>query len=247
MSKSYTHAETIEIISNAAKNMPTFYRANVINYGSKTSDTKEYYTEIVAGWLLEHMDYLTNAHIPIVTRKSSYKSSQRNGTTPNASSNRIEERIALDVKRNGTIAPLGTILDYQTPLKNKRSDDAGKIDILSLDNNGSLRILELKKPGSKETLLRCALEGYTYMLTVAQNKLFDDFQISKCTKIQACPIFFADSRQYIEYEQMISGLRPNLFELIKKLDEELFLLSDNGIGVDRHGTYKKYFSVSLDC
>ncbi len=247
MPKSYTHAETIEIISNAAKNMPTFYRANVINYGSITSDTREYYTEIVAGWLLEHMDYLTNAHIPVITRRSSYKSSDRNGTTANSTSNRIEERIALDVKRNGTVTSLGTILDYQTPLKNKRGDDAGKIDILSFDDEGSLRILELKKSGSKETLLRCVLEGYTYLLTVAKDKLLEDFNVHNCKKIQACPLFFKDSRQFVEYEQMISGNRPNLRALIKKLDEALFLLSENGTDADQYGSYKKYFSDFLNC
>ena len=44
--------------------------------------------------------------------------------------------------RQKEISYVGEILDYQTPLKNKRSDEAGKIDLLSYDGR-ILRILEL--------------------------------------------------------------------------------------------------------
>lgn len=245
MPTKYTREETIKLITKASNDMPTFYRTGVVNYVGKSADTNEYYTEIVAEWLLNHMDYLSNTNIPVITRQRSYKSIARDGTTPNAASNRIEERIALDVKRNGIVPSLGTIIDYQTPLKDKQKDNAGKIDLLAYDECDVLRILELKKPGSKETLLRCVLEGYTYFLTVAQRKLLSDFQLAECKKLKVCPLFFKDSLQYKEYEQMLAGYRPHLMALIDKLDEELFLLSESGAANDPYGEYKKYSSQIL--
>ena len=78
--------------------------------------------------------------------------------------------------------PLGEVIDYQVPLKSKQSDRAGKIDLMTFDEStGILRLIELKAPKSKETLLRCVLEIYTYYKTVDMNELLRSYGLDgKC-------------------------------------------------------------------
>ena len=114
---------------------------------------------------------------------------------------------------------IGNIIDYQTPLKNKRTDIAGKIDLLSYDGN-CLRVLELKKPFSDETMLRCVLEGYTYLKTVDAAKLLDNFELPANTKVVACPFVFKYGKQY----QAMLEKRPHLYKLMEMLESKPYYI-----------------------
>ncbi len=217
----YSRQKIIEKIEDAKENMQTFYKCDFINYRGKTSDTDEYYTEIVCEWLLENLDLLNK--IPTITREKSYFTKTHDGVIKNTNSNRDEEIIAMKMFNQSEINGLGKILDYQTPLKNKASEKAGKIDLLSYDND-TLRILELKKPESDETMLRCVIEGYTYLKTVDNKKLLQDFNLPQDTKIKATPFVFVNS---IAYDEMFEN-RPKLKELITVLDcKPLFIKCEN--------------------
>ena len=146
-------------------------------------------------------------------------------------SNREEEKIAMklfDASRNkGWIFDkIGKIIDYQTPLKDIQTDKAGKIDLLAYnENEKTLRILELKKPDSKETMLRCVLEAYTYLKIVDRDKLLKDFELSEDTILKTCPFVFVDGAQYKEIQED----RKYLKELMKKLDvEPIYLKEEKG-------------------
>ena len=115
---------------------------------------------------------------------------------------------------------IGKIIDYQTPLKNKRTDVAGKIDLLSYDGK-TLYVLELKKPDSKESMLRCVLEGFTYMKTADNKKLLKDFMLPSDTIIKASPFVFKDM---IQHKQM-REVRPHLFKLMTLLDSKPFYIT----------------------
>ena len=118
---------------------------------------------------------------------------------------------------------IGKIIDYQTPLKNVRGDKAGKIDLLAYnENEKTLRILELKRPDSKETMLRCVLEAYTYLKIVDRTKLLKDFGLPENTIIKACPFVFYDGEQYQEMQKN----KENLGKLIKKLGIEIIYLEE---------------------
>ena len=71
----------------------------------------------------------------MITRKESYKTKGHDGIY-NPNSNRLEEITAMQMYnqcKDGSIYDfIGKIIDYQTPLKNSKTDDAGKIDLLSL-------------------------------------------------------------------------------------------------------------------
>ena len=225
MGKKYSKNEILEEIQD----MGNFYKRKVVNYRGTTSDSKEYYTEVVAEWILKNI-YLFD-YIKPITREKSYKVDTHDGIIKNKGSKREEEKIAMklfDLSQNqGKVFEIiGKIIDYQTPLKDIQTDKAGKIDLLAYnESKKTLRILELKKPDSEETMLRCVLEAYTYLKVVDKAKLLKDFGLPKDTEIKACPFVFYGKEQYREM-QAIKDDRENLGKLIEKLGIEVIYLKE---------------------
>ena len=206
--------------------MGQFYSENFLNYISETSDKEGDYTEIIAGWLLDNIELFND--IEMISRKSNYKVKTHDGIIKNEGSKREEEKIAMKLfelsQNQGKVFDIiGKIVDYQTPLKNIRADKAGKIDLLAYNEEEKiLRILELKRPDSKETMLRCILEAYTYLKVVDKDKLLKDFGLPEDTEIKACAFVFYGKEQYKEMQED----RKNLKELIEKLEIEVIYLEE---------------------
>lgn len=215
----------------------TFYAADFINYIGKTTDTKEYFSDIIAEFVLSHSDEIKNG-INQIKRESSYYTQSHKGEYKETS-NRLEEIIAMqmfNLSEDGKIfSHIGKIIDYQTPLKDEQGDKAGKIDLLSYDGN-TLYLLELKRPDSKETMLRCVLEGFTYLTTVsgAKDKLISDFNkkagisISDNTPVVTAPLVFLGGYQH---KEMNEG-RNSVEKLIKQLDIKPFFLAKTDSGFE---------------
>ena len=228
---SYTREQILLRLNEMTSNMSLFYKKGCINYRGKTTDTKEFYTEVISEWLLDHIELLEQ--ISPITRQSSYWVYGHDGIPDHPDSNREEELIAMSMKRQENLPLVGQILDYQTPLKNVQKDKAGKIDLLAYDG-ATLRILELKEPDSKETMLRCVLEGYTYLRTVDKDKLIEDFTrdsgivIPEETKLEACPFVFKGGFQWKEMQQD----RPYLKRLMEVLNSKpYYVTEENGVYV----------------
>ena len=229
MGKKYSKEEIIKKLEESKSEMGQFYSENFLNYISETSDKEGDYTEIIAEWLLNNIKLFDE--IKPITREKNYKVKTHDGKIKNEKSNREEEIIAMKLfelsQNQGKVFDIiGKIIDYQTPLKNIRADKAGKIDLLAYNEEEKiLRILELKKPDSEETMLRCVLEAYTYLKVVDKDKLLKDFGLQKNTKIKACPFVFYGKEQYKEMQED----RKNLKELIEKLGiEVIYLKEENG-------------------
>ena len=229
MGKKYSKEEIIKKLEASKSEMGQFYSEDFLNYISETSDKEGDYTEIIAGWLLDNIELFNE--IKLITREKSYKVKTHDGIIKNEESKREEEKIAMKLfdssKNRGKVFDIiGKIIDYQTPLKNVRGDKAGKIDLLAYnENEKTLRILELKRPDSKETMLRCVLEAYTYLKVVDKDKLLKDFGLPENTVIKACPFVFYDGKQHKEMQQN----RENLGQLIKELGiEVIYLKEENG-------------------
>ena len=225
----YSKDEIIKKLEVAKSEMWKFYSQDFVNYRGKTSDKeRDYYTEIIAKWLLDNIELFND--IKMISRENSYKVDSHDGKIKNEKSEREEEIIAMKLfdssQNQGKVFDIiGKIIDYQTPLKNVRADKAGKIDLLAYnekENPKTLRILELKKLDSKETMLRCVLEAYTYLKIVDKAKLLKDFGLPENTKIKACPFVFYGKEQYKEMQKN----KENLGELIKKLDIEIIYLKE---------------------
>lgn len=84
-----------------------------------------------------------------------------------------------------------------------------------------MRILELKKPDSNETMLRCVLEGFTYLQKVDKDKLLTDFGYEpKKVIVKASPFVFKFGNQYKEMLEK----RPNLQKLMELLDSKPYYI-----------------------
>lgn len=219
MGQKYTKNEILDQANTAAKNMSSFYRASCVNYRGKTlkKDSNKYYTEIISEYLLNNFSLFDQ--IKKINR-GNYKIHSHNGTTPRATSNRKEERIALALFRKRWLKPLGEVIDYQVPLKSKQIDDAGKIDLMTFDDStGILRLIELKAPESKETLLRCILEIYTYYKTADIDALKKSYGLeNKCKEVRICALFFKNSTQNKEYKDLSD--HGNLVRLMYKISDD---------------------------
>ena len=225
----YSKDEIIKKLEVAKSEMWKFYSQDFVNYRGKTSDKERYYyTEIIAKWLLDNIELFND--IKMISRENSYKVDSHDGKIKNKDSRREEEIIAMklfDFSQNqGKVFDIiGKIIDYQTPLKNVQTDDVGKIDLLAYNKKEKiLRILELKRPGSKETMLRCVLEAYTYLKILDKTKLLKDFELPEDTVVKACPFVFFDGAQYKEIQED----RKHLKELMKNLDVEPIYLKGEG-------------------
>lgn len=222
MANGYKKDEIINKLENL-KDISTLYKEDFINYRGDTTDTKEKYTEVIAEWLIKNFNLFDN--IKKITRQSSYKVDTHDGKHNNQNSNRLEEIMAIEIFNQKSLNILGEVIDYQTPLKDKLGDEAGKIDIVSYDkDNKIVYLLELKREDSKETMLRCVLEIFTYSKTLDKDKFLEDFNLPKDTKIKASPLVFFNGSQY---KEMADSDNKYLKDLIKKLEIELFYISKN--------------------
>ena len=226
MGKVYTKSEIRKKISDfKSKNLKNLYKDNCINYTGATKDTKENYSKVIVDYLVEHIeDYKKGFSNLTVSRERSYKTAGHNGESSfdfdkRPKGERREEKIAhaMYCQYKNKPAVFGKILDYQVPLKKTEKDTGlGKIDLLSAmdgEKPGSKKIyfLELKKDGSKETLLRCILESYTYSKTIDKVKLCKDFSLPyKKDEFVIAPLVHKGDG----FETQLEYVRP----LIKVLD-----------------------------
>ena len=210
----YTREQIIAELEKCSKNMSTLYTKNFIKYTGKTTDTDEKYTEVVAEWLLNNIKLFYS--IKKITRLSSYKVDTHDGR---------HRSPTVVIYNQGSLNILGKILDYQTPLKDKQRDKAGKIDIVSYNKDvKTVYLLELKIEDSKETMLRCILEIFTYLRILDTDKFLFDFGLPKDTKIKASPLVFFNGSQH---KEMIGGDNKFLKQLMDKLDIEPFYITKN--------------------
>ena len=219
----YSSKQIVEMCENAAKDMNSFYKQNFINYRGKTEDNR-YYTEVIAEWLLNHLDKFSE--IQQIERKG-YKTKNHDGKI-NRVTNRKEEITAKNLFNTRIdFKGFGSIIDYQTPLKKvKRDNGVGKIDLLSVnDKMKCVYILELKKEDSKETMLRCVLEAYTYKRIVSKKNLFASFDIKDDYELKASPLVYVNSVQYKEFFD--NNNHRKLRELMEKLDSTPFFIDEN--------------------
>lgn len=230
----YNEKTIIDKCEEAMKNPALFYKQGLVNYKGICSDTNIPYTEVIADYLMEHFEEFKRGILKI-QRKNSYCTGTHESRY-DLTSNRTEELTAMKLfnycKAGRKYEKIGTILDYQIPLKDKQSDVAGKIDLLAYDGR-VLHILELKKPGIKsnqETMLRCVLEGYTYLRIIDTVKLISDFNekegvnIPLDTPVKASPLTFKDSLPYREWKEI--DRRPKLKALMELLDSEPFFIRE---------------------
>jgi hypothetical protein len=220
-----------EIINNYLKNFLTeqsicnLYAENFINWTGIVKSGNEKYSEVIAEQLLLPENLKLLESISVVKRTGRYKAG-REYKEIDKSSPRIEEQTARSMKGKN-YRGIGTIIDYQTPLKNERNDKSGrsigKIDLLSWDEESqSLFVIEFKLRKSPETLLRCVLEAYTYWKTVNHEKLAENFGHPNA-KVRAAVLIYCDSQAGKDY---FDDNQPHVKKLMERLDVQSLVIND---------------------
>lgn len=123
--------------------------------------------------------------------------------------------------KNGKYDEIGKIIDYETPIRNTADDKGYKgIDMISYNaETNTLILLETKNQSSPETLLRAAMEVFTYWKVVDHQKLLYDFNLPYDTLVKKAVLLFKDTRAYDEYYKETS---PITIELMKTLGVEFY-------------------------
>ena len=228
----YTKVELLDKVDKwlTPEKVSTLYAQDFVNYTGITADTKEKYTEVIAERLLNNLSALEK--IERITRKSSYNSGHE-WKPIDSDSPRREEQIARSMMGH-TYEHIGKIIDYQTPLKNVQSDDAGKIDLLSWNKEKKRAyILEFKAQESQETLLRCILEIDTYSRIVDIGKLFEDFKLPAEATVRKAALIYCGSRLYEDFKDI------TVKKLMKALGVDLFLLNNDNKVVEEHYCFEE--------
>ena len=215
MGKQYTKEYVIKECNEMIKPIDQFYMKSFLNRTGKTSDTGEYYTEVIAEFLLKEENIELLNSIERIDRED-YSVDGHDGSY-NSKSNRFEEHVAMDMYKmskedNYWFEGIGKVIAYQVPLKKQQKDKVGKIDLLS-KNDDTAYMLELKAPGSSETMLRCLLESYTYLKRANQENLRRSLHIDDVKYIKAAPLVYFKGNQWMEMQED----RPKLRELMTKL------------------------------
>ncbi|MDR2580002.1 MAG: hypothetical protein LBC85_03295 [Fibromonadaceae bacterium] len=193
-----------------------FYRNDIVNW-TGPGGSKESFSEIISKWLLENLELLKSIK-PLIRKKRNgerYKLSSHESPKLNCDSNREEEKLAIYMHLSSyEDADLGKVIDYQIPIKDK---ETGRIDLLTYqDSRNELRLVELKNSKSKETLLRCILEIYTYSRQVNQDELCTDFGLeAKKPNIIPTILLFKDSNISNSYKNLKYPKTNELMEVLK--------------------------------
>ena len=225
---SYTTEEIKAKVREALKVIPAkVYAQDFVNYKGYVDE--ERYTEIIARELWRGVESNNRdlfRSIPKITREESYKTESHEDLAKQErpeNSNRNEEWIAKKIYGK-TFDYIGKILDFQTPLNNSADGGAGKIDLLSYNNDeNTAYILELKRPENDETLLRCVLESYTYWKTVDKEKLLSDFGIVGADLRKAVLVF----KSCAAYCDFVGDECDSVYDFMtNKLHVDLFVLND---------------------
>ncbi|NEX01774.1 hypothetical protein SAMN04487829_1380 [Pseudobutyrivibrio sp. NOR37] len=236
MSKgNFTCEKMIEICEKKLRDNPQlFYKESFIANEDYMSDNPNTYrSEVIAKVVNKNIEKLRS--IRFITRQASYKVVNHNAeiTLTNQEEKNLAKILLKQSKIKNGFDLIGAIEDYEVPLKNSNADiGIGKIDLLAINEADKVvYILELKKKDSKETMLRCVLEAYTYSKIVDKDKLFKDFNIPSDYKLLPAPLVFKDKFQYQQMAEADTK-RSELKKLIKSLEIQIFYIEgplDNGL------------------
>lgn len=226
MSKKYSQKEIEESVKEALSNPNNLYNDKCVNWKS--------HVEAVSKLLFDEIENFIKGITPI-TRESSYK--WDHNSSNNKISNRSEEIFAKELckkYKKEEFGDLGIILDYQTPLKNVRSDKAGKVDLVSYNSRkNEIYFIELKWNTAKDTLLRCILEAYTYSKIVNKEKFRENFGINKDASIVPCVLIFngtpasemyQNEKEYQYLHKLINKLKVKIL-VIDKIETSITKIS----------------------
>ncbi len=200
------------------------------------------YSERVAEWIASSLPRIT-----LVTKdlRESFRTDKHHGqislNTP--ISQITEKRIVRALFNASTLPALGTVIDYEIPLKRNRGAQHGDIDLLCKAGT-TIYCVEAKKPKSSESLLKAILQAYTYTLLVWHRKdaFFKDFKLPAKYRLSPAVLTFSSAASGRQLENISDY--PKIQALIGALNA---MLAEQGIGKLRFFVFEARDGVFDDC
>lgn len=164
-------------------------------------------------------------------RKNSFRLNSHHGQCQLSTdiSQHVEKRFCRALFNLKELPLLGKILDYEVPFKEKSESKHGDIDLLSY-KDGKLFVIEAKKIGSSESILKAILEAYVYskLVYAAKKTFYADFKIDSGVTIKPVVLTFVNSTS----GQQLMGIAqyPNIKALIDKINNNLIKTGIEKIG-----------------
>jgi len=232
----YTKERVIYETGIAMQNIGQLYQQPFINWRGKTrDDNNQLFTEVIAEELLKSNIPARLKGLPIIPREKYYVKTHDGNIKEQT--NREEEILAKRLfnysKQGNKLDELGKVFDYQVPLKSTRDDKAGKIDLVSFNQDtNTVWLVELKRKDNNDTLLRCMLEIATYYQLLNKERFIESHKNildglgPDC--IRKAVLVFKEQSQHEEIKEMKDGKRPMLKQLVDSLDITFFLMEESG-------------------
>ncbi|MFA6077337.1 MAG: hypothetical protein WC735_04675 [Candidatus Paceibacterota bacterium] len=178
------------------------------------------YSEKIAKLLLDEFEGVKISYAGL--RKNYFRLDSHHGQCQLSTdiSQHVEKRFCRALFNLKELPLLGKVLDYEVPFKEKSESKHGDIDLLSY-KDGKLFIIEAKKIGSSESILKAILEAYVYskLVYAAKEAFYADFKIDSGVIIKPAVLTFINStsgQQLLEMSQY-----PNIKALIDKINADL--------------------------
>ena len=232
MPKKYSKEEIIEMVKNALPKVG-FYTKDFNNYTGKTKKGTEFYTEVIAEYILEHKDDI----VPYTEVREEFKMRKRKSKAEPGTERALCRRWYDDNSFGEDLfeeSPdnLGKPFECELNISPNTGVD---VDLLSYDEKkDELYLIEVKgvkKDGeykSVETLLKCALQIQTYYESLIQKRkqLLKDLHIKKLeinpyTRIRKVILIPEDSTAAEHFRNKEE--HPNVNQLIKDWDIKVFI------------------------
>lgn len=161
-------------------------------------------------------------------RGQSFKASEHRGQIELCSDigQVTEKRLIRAFFNLGEIPLLGTVVDYEVPLKGTQDAAFGDIDLVC-SQPGVCLCIEAKQPASSESVLKPVLQAFTYTLLVSTQKTHfcESLGFDRQTRLVPAVLTYANSLSGRQLRSL--GSYPKLTKLIRRLNAKLAL---EGIG-----------------
>lgn len=131
-----------------------------------------------------------------------------------------EKRLVRAMFNSTHLPPLGTVVDYEVPLKDTKKAKHGNIDLLSELPETALCV-EAKEPNSQESILKAVLEAYVYTSLVSTKKqlFLKSFELNPNLQLTPAILTFANAQSGRQLKEI--NEYPHLLELIGMLNSNL--------------------------
>ncbi len=228
-------------VIQAAANAETMYQSPVVRHIGRTKDTKEFYSEVVAEWLLKN-DFIFDC-IETIDVDGNYNQehivtgSKKYASGKNREDHYPKQMYAYcnDGETKQKYSEIGRIIDFQVPLDPTQNiSKVGKIDLFS-KNGKKVYLLEYKvEDNAQESLLRAVLEIYTYFRQLNHKKFkrqYKNLGIEESDNIIPAVLIY-ENKKSAQFNQCDKTQYPSLWKLIKNLKIKVFVISGRQDRVD---------------